>query len=103
MKGRTVVMGSIMAVEAWLDGDDRGAAGRIWAADGRWWRRIVAADRVQHVFPVILGGLDRPSASPPEARRRQPWLPALVRVMEHHTGAPAVHRKSCAYNVYFAI
>ncbi|KAL5987176.1 hypothetical protein ACLOJK_041173 [Asimina triloba] len=34
-----------------------------------------------------------------EARRRQPWLPAWEKTMEHHIGAPALHRKSCTYNV----
>ncbi|KAL6000603.1 hypothetical protein ACLOJK_024302 [Asimina triloba] len=34
-----------------------------------------------------------------EARCRQPWLPAWEKTMEHHTGAPAVHRKSCTCNV----
>ncbi|KAL5986548.1 hypothetical protein ACLOJK_014881, partial [Asimina triloba] len=33
------------------------------------------------------------------ARRRQQWLPALVKVMEHHIGAPAVHCKLCTCNV----
>ncbi|KAL6004072.1 hypothetical protein ACLOJK_004619 [Asimina triloba] len=47
-----------MAVEAWLDEDDRGAAGRIWAADGRWWRRIVAAG---------IGHPQNPGSSPPAA------------------------------------
>ncbi|KAL5977986.1 hypothetical protein ACLOJK_037009 [Asimina triloba] len=59
---------------------------------GRW-------DRIQRVVLVILGGSDRPTGRPAGARRRQPWLSALVRVMEHHTGAPAVHRKSCTCNV----
>ncbi|KAL6001024.1 hypothetical protein ACLOJK_006751, partial [Asimina triloba] len=51
-------------------------------------RRRGRGDRIQRVVLVILGGLDRASAHLAEARRRQPWLPALVRVMEHHTGAP---------------
>ncbi|KAL5977711.1 hypothetical protein ACLOJK_039239, partial [Asimina triloba] len=34
-----------------------------------------------------------------EARRRQPGLPAWEKTMEHYTGAPAVHRKSCTCNV----
>ncbi|KAL5994190.1 hypothetical protein ACLOJK_035062 [Asimina triloba] len=43
---------------------------------GRW-------DRIQRVVLVIVGGLDRASSHPARARRRQPWLPTLVRVMEH--------------------
>ncbi|KAL5990616.1 hypothetical protein ACLOJK_011519 [Asimina triloba] len=35
------------------------------------------------VVTVILGGLDQPTGSLAGARRRQSWLPALVRVMEH--------------------
>ncbi|KAL6001025.1 hypothetical protein ACLOJK_006752, partial [Asimina triloba] len=51
-------------------------------------RRWGQWDQIQRVVLVILCGLDRASAHLAGARRRQPWLPALVRVMEHHTGSP---------------
>ncbi|KAL5999091.1 hypothetical protein ACLOJK_010041 [Asimina triloba] len=34
-----------------------------------------------------------------EACRQQSWLPTWEKTMEHHTGAPVVHRKSCTCNV----
>ncbi|KAL5994114.1 hypothetical protein ACLOJK_034986 [Asimina triloba] len=90
-----------------------GAAARRRDADGwracRRWTEEIADQAVMgsaamaRVVLDILGGLDRPTGLPAGARRRQPWLPALVRVMERHTGAPAVHRKLCTCNVYFAI
>ncbi|KAL5987046.1 hypothetical protein ACLOJK_041041 [Asimina triloba] len=82
--------------QIWLEGVERAdAAGLAGVGED--------GDRVEHVILVILGGLDRAAGSLVGARRRQPWLPALLRVMEHHTGAPVVHRKSCTCNVYFAI
>ncbi|KAL6003119.1 hypothetical protein ACLOJK_023342 [Asimina triloba] len=65
---------------AGANGRRRSPAGR-----GRW-------DRIQRVLLDILGGLDRPTGRPAGARRRQQWLPALVKVMEHRVwcsgGAP---------------
>ncbi|KAL5975074.1 hypothetical protein ACLOJK_031750, partial [Asimina triloba] len=72
-----------------LDGQTAGSGGRVRSPTGRgWW------DRIQRVVLDILGGLDQLTGRPAGARRRQPWLSALLRVMEHHTGAPVVHRKS---------
>ncbi|KAL5986311.1 hypothetical protein ACLOJK_014644 [Asimina triloba] len=45
----------------------------------RFLRKIGWWDRVQRVVSIILGGLDRPSAPPPESSS----LAAMKRVMEH--------------------
>ncbi|KAL6009342.1 hypothetical protein ACLOJK_022571 [Asimina triloba] len=55
--------------------------------------------RAPHLVRVILEGVDRLTGRPAGACRRQQWLSTLVKVMEHHTGAPAVHCKPCTYNV----
>ncbi|KAL5984959.1 hypothetical protein ACLOJK_038796 [Asimina triloba] len=70
---------SEMGCQAGKDGDGGGLLSAL-EKKMEYWR-----DRVEHVILVILGGLDRPSAHPARARRRQPWLPAMEMTMEHHT------------------
>ncbi|KAL5981422.1 hypothetical protein ACLOJK_015482 [Asimina triloba] len=71
----------IWTLACWIVADAGPSSVAVDVDDGDgFWR-----DRVEHVILVILGGLDRAAAYLTGARRRQPWLPALLRVMEHHT------------------